>query len=90
LIDVPKEISDQGFNTAKVITFLATADVAVIALASLVVVSDHGASVGRTVIEPILEAVRTLGCRLRQLPQHHFSNGAIRVNEPRPKDECSG
>jgi hypothetical protein len=41
LIDVPKEISDRGFNTAKVIAFVATADLSVIAFASLVVVSDR-------------------------------------------------
>jgi hypothetical protein len=45
LVDVPNEISDQDFNTAKVIEFLASADVSLIAFASLVVVSDslsHG------------------------------------------------
>jgi hypothetical protein len=58
--DVPKEIIDQDFNTPKVITFLVTAEVAVIAFARLVVISDHGASVGRVIMEPILEAVRSL------------------------------
>ena len=90
MIDVPKEISDQGFNTAKVITFFATAYVAVIAFASLVVVSDYGASVGRPVIEPTPEAVRTLWGRPGQLPQHHFSNGAIRIYKPGPKNERGG
>jgi hypothetical protein len=74
LIDVPKKISDQGFNATKVIKFLDTADVTMIAFASLIIVSDHGAPVGRPVIEPILEAMRTPGGWLRQLPQHHFSN----------------
>jgi len=61
LIDVPKEISDQDFNTAKAIAFLAIADVAVIAFARLVVVSDHGASIGRPIIEPILKPCGRLG-----------------------------
>jgi hypothetical protein len=64
-----------------VITFLVTAEVAVIAFARLVVIPDHGASVGRVILEPILEAVRSLRRRSRKLPQHHLSNGSIRVNE---------
>jgi hypothetical protein len=71
------------------IRFLATADVAVIAFACLVVISDHGAS-GQPVIESILEAVRPFRGRLRQFPQHHLSNGAVRVYVPGPKDERSG
>jgi len=38
--------SYQDFNTPKVIRFLVTVDVAVIAFARLVVIPDHGASVG--------------------------------------------
>jgi len=44
-IDVPKKIADQGFNTAELVRFFATAEVAVIAFAGFVVVSEHRASI---------------------------------------------
>jgi hypothetical protein len=55
--------------------------VAVIAFARLVVIPGHGTSIGRVMMEPILEAVRSLRRRSRKLPQHHLSNGSIRVDE---------
>jgi len=87
LFDVPQEIIDQDFNIAKVIALLATADVAMITFASLVIVPDHGASVGRPVVQPILEAVRPLRSQSKKLPQHHVPNGAIRVAESGAKNE---
>jgi hypothetical protein len=89
-MDVSQEIIDQEFNAPKVILFLIIIDVAVIAFAGLVVIPHHAASVGRVIMESILEAMRALRRRSRKLPQHHLPNGSVRVHKSGAKNELGG